>query len=380
MYDDALHREVNVKILLLCVKTQVVIGFRKTLIESMQKLGHDVAVITFDREHEELIKSRGIEFHCLEDSNRSLNPFKILSLKKRYAKKIREIAPDIVFTFMLKPNTFGVLGAKKAGVEEIYSMVEGAGDVFIYNSLKWRVIRKFVCYMFRKSLCYAKKVFFLNTDDRDEFISYRLVKKEQCDIVPGIGVDLDRFAKKPLVQKDCFLMVSRMLKTKGVLEYCEAAKKVKSSYPNAKFRYLGGEGTVKLSDIQSYIDEGIIDYKGTTLDVVPYYEEATVAVLPSYREGLGLVNAEASAVGRPVITCDTIGTRCTVVDGYNGFLVPVGDSNALAEKMIYFLEHPDEIVTMGENGRRFAEEHFDKDKINQKICSVLRFEREKETV
>ena len=114
--------------------------------------------------------------------------------------------------------------------------------------------------------------------------------------------------------------------------------------------------------------------------MVPYYEEATVAVLPSYREGLGLVNAEASAVGRPVITCDTIGTRCTVVDGYNGFLVPVGDSNALAEKMIYFLEHPDEIVTMGENGRRFAEEHFDKDKINQKICSVLRLEREKETV
>ena len=359
------------KILLLCVTTQVVIGFRKSLIESMQKLGHDVAVITFDREHEELIRSRGIDFYCLKDSNRSLSPLKILTLKDRYAKLIREIAPDIVFSFMLKPNIFGVLGAKKAGVSKIYSMVEGAGDVFIYNTLKWRLIRRVVCCFLRQSLRNAKKVFFLNADDRDEFISYRLVKLEQCDIVPGIGVDLARFAQKPLQSNDSFLMVSRMLKTKGVIEYCEAAKKVKALYPNATFRYVGPEGTLKLSDIQSYIDDGVIEYMGMASDTVPHYEKAAVAVLPSYREGLGLVNAEAAAVSRPVITCDTVGTRCTVVNGYNGFLIPVADSDAIAEKMIYFLENPDEIVKMGENGRKFAEENFDQTKINQKICSIL---------
>jgi len=369
-----------VKILLLCVTTNVVIGFRKTLIESMQKLGHEVSVITFDRKHEDMIKSRGIDFHCLEDSNRGLNPFKALTLRKRYAKLIREISPDIVFTFMLKPNIFGVLGAKDAGVREIYSMMEGAGDVFIYDTLKWRMIRRVVCLLLRKSFRYAKRVFFLNSDDRDEFIGYKLVKKEQCDIIPGIGVDLDRFAPKPLESYNSFLMVSRMLKTKGVMEYCEAAKKVKALYPDAKFRYVGPEGTLTVADIQSYIDDGVIEYMGATLDTVPYYEETTVAVLPSYREGLGLVNAEASAVTRPVITCDAIGTRCTVVDGYNGFFVPVGDSNAIAEKMIYFLEHPEVIEPMGQNGRKFVEEHFDQKKINQKICRILGLDNVKETV
>ena len=368
------------KVLLLCVTTNVVIGFRKKLIESMQEMGHEVSVITFDREHEDLIKSRGIHFYCLEDSNRGLNPLKVLTLKDRYAKLIREIAPDIVFTFMLKPNIFGVLGAKKAGVSEIYSMMEGAGDVFIYNSLKWRAIRRVVCFLLRRSFRHAKTVFFLNSDDRDEFIRYKLVKKEQCDIVPGIGVDLDRFAPKPLNNYNSFLMVSRMLKTKGVLEYCEAAKKVKAKYPEARFRYAGAVGTVTLADIQPYIDEGVIEYLGVTLDIVPYYEQTAVAVLPSYREGLGLVNAEASAVTRPVITCNAIGTRCTVVDGYNGFFVPVGDADAIAEKMIYFLEHPDEIERMGKNGRVFAEEHFDQKKINQKLCHILGLDKTKETV
>jgi len=369
-----------VKVLLVCVTTNVVIGFRKKLIESIQELGHEVSVITFDRKYEELIKSRGIDFHCLEDSNRGLNPFKALTLRKRYAKLIREISPDIVFTFMLKPNIFGVLGAKDAGVCEIYSMMEGAGDVFIYHTLKWRMIRRVVCFLLRKSFRHAKKVFFLNREDRDEFIGYKLVKQEQCDIVPGIGVDLDHFAPKPLENTDSFLMVSRMLKTKGVLEYCEAAKKVKAHYPNAKFRYVGPEGTVTVADIQSYIDDGVIEYMGATLDTAPFYEQAAVFVLPSYREGLGLVNAEASAVCRPVITCDTIGTRCTVIDGYNGFFVPVADVDAIAEKMIYFLEHPDMIVTMGENGRKFAEDHFDQKKINQKICHILGLDHVKETI
>ena len=368
------------KILLLCVTTDVVIGFRKSLIESMQKLGHEVSVITFDRKHEDIIKSRGINFYCLEDSNRGLNPLKVLTLKNRYAKMISDIAPDIVFTFMLKPNIFGVLGAKKAGITNIYSMMEGVGDVFIYNTLKWRMIRRVVCYLLRKSFRYSKKVFFLNCDDRDEFISYKLVKEEQCDIIPGIGVDLDRFAPKALENTDSFLMVSRMLKTKGVLEYCEAAKKVKERYPNAKFRYVGPENTLKVADIQSYIDDGVIEYIGATLDTVPYYEQTAVSVLPSYREGLGLVNVEAAAVCRPVITCDTVGTKYTVIDNYNGFLIPVADSDALAEKMIYFLEHPDMIRTMGENGRKFAEDNFDQKKINQKICHVLGLDSVKETI
>ncbi len=359
------------KILLVCSKSSVVVGFRKKLIEKLQELGHQVCALAFDKEHEETIKSRNIEFHYFSDANRSLNPFKVLSLKSRYAKAIKDINPDLVFTFMLKPNIYGVQGAKEAGIKNIYSMVEGTGDVFINNSFKWKLIRKYVCDGYKKAFKHSKKVFFLNIDDKAEFVNRGLVKEDQCEIVHGIGIDLERFEYQPVENTRTFLMIARLLRTKGVFEYCEAAKTVKEKYPDATFNLLGGEGTVKAEDIKEYTEKGIVNYFGRTDDVRPYIKEASVHVLPSYREGLGLVNAEAGAVGRPSITCDTNGTRDTVKDGYNGFLVPVKNSQAVAEKMIYFLENPDKIVEMGKNARKYAEENFDHRVINEKICSII---------
>ena len=359
------------KILLLCGKSVTVIWFRKKLIQKLISLGHEVHVCAFDREKDEEIRSLGVKFHCMNDANRSLNPFKILSLKSRYAKIIKEISPDLVFTFMLKPNIYGVQGAKKAGVTNIYSMVEGAGDVFINNGLKWKLIRKYVCHGYKKAFKHSKKVFFLNNDDKTDFVNRGLVKSEQCEIVHGIGIDLDRFTQRPLKNKNSFLLVARLLRTKGVFEYCEAAKIVKEKYPEATFNLVGPEGTTTSQDLSEYIDTGIVNYLGPTDDVVPYFEDIAVNVLPSYREGLGLVNAEAGAIGRPSITCDTNGTRDTVVDGYNGFLVPVKNAEALAEKMIYFLENPDKIEEMGKNARKYVEEHFDQRKINEQICNII---------
>ncbi len=359
------------RILFICSKSSVVINFRKKLIERLQELGHQICALSFDNEHEETIKSRNIEFYYVKDANRSINIFKNMTLAKRYSKVIKEINPDLVFTFMLKPNIYGVLGAKKAGVKNIYSMVEGAGDVFINNSLKWKIIRKYVCHKYKKAFKNSKKVFFLNEDDKADFIKRGLVKSEQCEIVHGIGVDLEKFEYKPIKNYKTFLMIARLLKTKGVIEYCEAAKRVKEKYPEAVFNLLGSEGTLKQADIQEYIDCGAINYLGATTDVRPFIEECSVHVLPSYREGLGLVNAEAGAVGRAIITCDTNGTRDTVVDGYNGFLVRVKNADDIAEKMIHFLENPDDIVKMGQNARKFAEENFDYKEINDKICTII---------
>lgn len=359
------------KILLVCSKSSVVVGFRKKLIEKLQELGHQVAALAFDNEYEETIKERNIEFYYFNDANRSLNPFKVLSLKSRYANAIKKINPDLVFTFMLKPNVYGVQGAKKAGFDNIYSMVEGTGDVFINNGIKWKLIRKVVCMGYKKAFKNSKKVFFLNNDDRAEFVNRKLVKEEQCEIVHGIGIDLERFEYKPVENSTTFLMIARLLKTKGVYEYCEAAKIVKEKYPDAVFNLLGPEGTIKAEDIKEYTESGIVNYLGETNDVRPFIKEASVHVLPSYREGLGLVNAEAGAMGRPIITCDTNGTRDTVVDGYNGFLVPVKDSKSIAEKMIYFLEHPETVDQMGKNAREHSERMFDYRVINKKICMVI---------
>lgn len=359
------------KILIITPTSQQVVSFRAHLIKKLQETGFTVAVLTFDDLYKEEALGRNIEFYSISDKNRSVNPFKILSLKNKYCKAIKNISPDIVFTFMLKPNIFGTRAAKKAGVKRIYSMVEGAGDVFINNGFKWRIIRFVVCKMYRKSFRNAGKVFFLNRDDRKEFIERKLVRSEQCEVIPGIGVDTQYFAQKPIKNRNTFLMVARMLKTKGVYEYCKCARIVKQKYPDAVFHYLGAEGTIRLSDIQEYIDDGSISYLGTTKDVRPFYEACSVYVLPSYREGMPMSIMEAEATGRAIIATDVNGCRDTVRNGYNGFLVPRGDERQLAEKAIWCIEHPDEIEQMGKNARAFAEENFEQKKINEKITEIL---------
>lgn len=359
------------KILLLCCTSNGVLTFRKGLIRALQEKGCSVDVCTFDDVYKSQILNLGVGFYCVEDQNRSLNPFKVLSLKNKYCKVIRAVNPDIVFTFMVKPNTFGVLAAKKAGVKNIFSMVEGAGDAFINNDLKWKAIRKGVCHLYKKAFKNSKKVFFLNNEDRAEFLKRKLVASDQCEVIHGIGVDLNHFAYQPIKNHRTFLMVARMLKTKGVFEYCECARLVKKQYPDAVFNYLGAEGTVKITDIQEYIDDGSINYLGTTDDLRPYYEDCTAFILPSYREGMPMSIMEAESVGRAIIATDVNGCRDTVVDGKNGFLVSRGDYKSMAEKVIWCLEHPEETELFGKNARKFAEDNFNSRTITAKVIEVV---------
>ena len=360
------------RVLLICVSSQNVMTFRVGLIRALQAEGCTVAVVAFDEDYRAEIEGLGVTFHCVFDSNRSLNPFKMIELQKKYRNIIQEFQPHTVFTFMLKPNTFGVFAARQAGVENIYCMVEGAGDAFIQDSFKWKIIRFVVCLLYKDAFRSAKKVFFLNDDDKAEFLSRELVKPVQCELVHGVGVDVEKFAFKPMTADRNFLMVARMHESKGIMEYCQAARLVKQKYPDAKFRYIGAEGSVTVQDIQPYIDDGSVEYLGTTKDVRPFYEDCTANVLPSWREGFGLVNAEAAAVGRPSVTCDTIGTKDTVADKFNGLLTEVKNPEMLAEKIIYLIEHHDETVRMGENARKMAEELFNHVKINEKIITVLK--------
>ena len=359
------------KIALVVTRSEMVIPFRKNLINALKAKGHEVVVIAFDDVCAEDISALGVTFYSVQLNNRGLNPFANLRYKKQLKAIFKKENPEIVFTFQLKPNLFATQAARAVGIKNIFSMVEGAGDVFINNSFKWKAIRFVVCRLYRKAFKYAKTVFFLNNDDKAEFIQRKLVRVEQCEVVHGIGVDLEHFSFTPIKNYRTFLMVARMLKTKGIFEYCECARIVKQKYPDAVFNYLGAEGTVTLADIQEYIDDGSICYLGTTKDVKPYYENCAINVLPSYREGLGLVNAEAGAMGRASITCDTIGTRDTVKDEYNGYLIPIGDVKILVDKIIYFIENPEQAEEMGKNARQFSEEYFDSVKINQRIISIL---------
>ena len=360
------------KILLICNTSTNVITFRIPLIRALKAKGLKVSVIAFDDKRKEEIETEGVEFYCVCGSNTSLNPIKTFGLKVEYRKIIEKIKPDIVFTFMLKPNVFGVLAAKKSGVKNIYSMVEGAGDAFSNNSLKWKIIRFVICKLYKKSFKECKRVFFLNNDDKAEFVKRKLVKENQCEIVHGIGVDLEKFAYKPIKNYKSILMVARLVKTKGVFEYCKCARIVKRKYPEAEFNYLGAEHSLRVSDIQEYINDGSINYLGEVADVRPYLENALLLLLlSSYREGMPMSIMEAEAVGRAVITTDGVGCRDTVENGYNGFLVPVGNYEQMAEKVMWCIEHSAEVEQMGKNARTFAEEHFNQAKINEQIIGGI---------
>lgn len=360
------------KLIIINPATDSAINFRIPLIREFIGNGWEVVLISGNEERKEVLERENVKFYCVEQKNRGLNPFSMLRYKRKLTEIIRAEKPDAVFTFQVKPNVFGVPAAKKAGVKNICAMVEGLGDVFINDSFKWKMIRRFVCVLYKRAFRWARKVFFLNSDDKAEFLKRKLVKEEQCEIIPGVGVDLEKFTYKPIRNRNTFLMVARMLKTKGVLEYCRAARIVKKTHPEAVFNYLGAEGTLKVADIQEYIDDGSINYLGVTEDVRPYLENSLLLLLlSSYREGLPMSIMEAEATGRAVITSNNVGCKDTVIDGYNGFLCEKGDVQKMAEKAIWCLEHPEEAEQMGKNARTFAEEHFNAKKINEKIFHLV---------
>lgn len=205
----------------------------------------------------------------------------------------------------------------------------------------------------------------------------KYLKKEKCELVDGSGVNMDRFKRNPLPEGNTFLMVSRILKQKGVREYFEAAKIVKEKYPDAKFLYVGAEDKTQLAlnldEVRSeFLDSGIIEYCGESNDVPSYIAKSTCFVLPSYyREGVPRTLLEALAMGRPILTTDTVGCRETVKEGVNGFFVPIKDSKTLAEKMIYMIEHREELEKMSDASYNYCKERFDVNIINKRMLEIM---------
>ena len=357
-------------ILLICANSQSVINFRSSLITNLINRGCIVSVLAFDDIYRSEIELLGCQFFVVDDNNRSINPFKILTLKNKYVKFIKNIKPDVILTFMLKPNVFGTLAAKKCKVKNVFCMVEGAGDAFTYRNFKWKIIKKVICFLYKRAFNVAKKVFFLNNDDLNEFINLKLVKKEQTIKINGIGVDLEKFKYHPLVNYNNFLMVSRLKKAKGVFEYCDLARKIKNKHKEANFNLLGAEGDIKVVDIQEYIDDGSINYLGFTKNVLPNLIDTTCLVLLSHREGLPMSIMEALSVGRIIITSNSIGCKESIIDGEHGFIVTL-EENEVFERVEWILSYKEELNKLSYKCRKFAEEVYDQKKINEIIVKEV---------
>lgn len=356
-------------------------NFRGTLISALVAQGIEVFAVApdYDESTRKSVRAFGaIPIDC-SFSRTGVNPirdfFDMLSL----ALLLNRIRPDVTLGYFIKPVIFGTLAAWLAGVPRRVAMIEGLGYVFTDSSnhqpLVRKVLRILVSLLYRFALSRAHKVVFLNSDDINEFVSSGLIKKNKTFKLGGIGVDLaDWPLTKPFNQPITFLLVARLLREKGILEYAQAARLVKDQHPEVRFVLLGGldpnPGGLVQGEVQAWVANGLLEWPGHEA-VKPWLAQTSVFVLPSYREGVPRSTQEAMAMGRAVITTDAPGCRETVDEGVNGFLVPVRNVPALAKAMLRFVEAPALIETMGLESRRLAEERFDVSKINARLMKIL---------
>lgn len=363
------------KVLIIAGYTPSLINFRGDLITEMVKSGHEVIAMGPEVGYEDELNRLGAKFIQLPLKRASSNPFEDILLINRIRRILKREQPDIVLGYTIKPVIYGSIAAKIAGIKNIFSMVTGLGYVFLATGLKGTIIRKISKTLYKVAFRCCDKVFFQNPDDMNEFINNKLIQQQQCVLVHGSGVNLKKFRPTPLPKKPVFLMICRILKDKGVREYLEAAKRVKQDYPEACFQLLGpfdkNPNSLNYKDIEPYILDGSIEYLGETKDVRSFIGKCSIYVLPSYREGTPRTVLEAMAMSRPIITTDAPGCRETVIDGKNGFLIPVRDVKTLSEKMSWFIENQDKVDTMAKNSLDMCQTKYDVDKVNNLILKVL---------
>lgn len=377
----------NKKIIIIGTTASNLYGFRKDFILSCLEQNYHVYTFVSEYTNEWLakIKSLGATPITYELSRGGLNPFADLQSTYQLMHKIKKIQPDIVFPYSTKPVIYATLAAYKARVPYICGMIEGLGSPFTVHkqgqSFKTKFIRFIQITLYRLAFPYLDKIIFLNHDDPKDLVDHYNIshKTNAIEVLGPIGLNLQEYAYTKWDEQEhiSFIFVARLLAEKGIFEYLEAAKIVKNQYPQVSFKIIGGLDAenptgLKQAELDHLIETGVIEYAGFVTDVDQRIRNSAVFVLPSYyREGVPRSTQEAMAIGRPVITTNVPGCNETVVEGVTGFLIPKWDVDALVEKMIHFIKHPEQVNVMGYQGFLYAKKNFNADLINHKLLQII---------
>ncbi len=336
-------------------------NFRSKLIEAFEAAGYQVRIAAPPGTAE-----NGKPHFPMTLQSDGLNPFADARLFLSYLRLFLRERPAAYVSFTAKPNIYGALAAGLLNIPA-YPNVSGLGTAFIRGGLLQRLLSILYRHAFRR----APRVFFQNPEDCVLFRQRRLVRDDQAVIVPGSGVDLERFRPQPQAVDGppVFLFVGRLLGDKGVREFVEAARLLKAAGHQCRFQLLGFAGAANRSaiaeaEIAAWAAEGTVEHLGATADVRPHLARASAVVLPSYREGLPRSLLEAAASARPLIATDVAGNREVIVDGVNGLLCEARSSQSLAAACEKFLRlGPEEQGRMGAASRRMVEERFSEEKV-----------------
>lgn len=346
------------KILFLVNHDVVIYNFRLELVERLLADGHEVVISSPYGERIEDLKALGCEYREIHIARHGMNPVKELSLISAYKKLLDQVKPDMVFAYTIKPNIYGAIACRSKKVPCVAN-ITGLGTAVENGGMAQKITVLLYKYAFTK----IQKVFFQNTENMQFFVD-RKIAKGKHDLLPGSGVNLQRFVplEYPGEDKIEFAFISRIMKEKGIDQYLETAEYIKSKYPNTVFHVCGFCEQAYEDKLKELNGRGIIVYHGMVRDIKTVLKNIHCTIHPTYYpEGISNVLLESSACARPIITTNRSGCREVIDDGVNGFIVNQKDSADLIKKVEAFLALPyEERKQMGLAGRAKVEREFDR--------------------
>ncbi|RUO46619.1 glycosyltransferase family 1 protein [Pseudidiomarina aquimaris] len=371
------------RIVLVASLAESLTNFRGELIQSFIDVGIEVHVaapsLSPGASVRQTLEKKGVVCHNIAMQRNGLNPLCDIRTCYQLYRLVKLHKIDIFFGYTAKPVIWGVVASYYAGVSSRVALITGLGYAFTGKARGLRgVIQKIAKSLYKYSLRKASLVFFQNPDDLEEFTTNGLLPRDiRTKVVNGSGVDTGNFAKAPLPSKATinYLLIARLLGDKGIREYVAAAREISNRYPETQFHLVGGLDTnpngISEGEVKSWLQQGIVQWRGAVSDVRPFISDSHVYVLPSYREGTPRSVLEAMSMGRAIITTDAPGCRETVVDGDNGFLVDVQSVEQLITAMERFIQQPELIDSMGQRSREIACEKYDVHRVNDEMLKAM---------
>lgn len=355
------------------------LSHRLPLALAAQRAGYDVHVATMAGDSVSRIAAHGLTHHVVPMTRSGKQPLQELRTIWSLWRLFRRLRPALVHLVTIKPVLYGGIAARMAGVPAMVSAISGLGFVFVAQGGKAALVRRVVTWLYRWALGHRNsRVVFQNGNDRDTLRGLGVVRDEQIVMIRGSGVDLAAYPAAPEPGAPVTaLMVARLLRDKGVLEFVAAARILRQSGAGVRMRLAGGidpgnPASVTQADVDAWHREGCIEALGERRDIADLYAAAHIAVLPSYREGLPRSLIEAAACGRAVVTTDVPGCRDAIEPGETGLLVPPRDAQALADAIARLAGDADLRQRLGRAGRRLAENEFDIEDVCRRHLDIYR--------
>ena len=349
-------------------------NFRLGLIKALFNEGHEIVAIAPKDEYTDRLIELGCKYEEVKLDSRGANPIKDFGLTIELFNIYRRIKPDVILHYTIKPNIYGTFAASLLGIP-VVNNVCGLGTAFLNKN----IVSRIAIAMYRLSFRFPKLVFFQNKDDQKFFMDSKLISNTKSDILPGSGIDINHF--KPLKRtrngRFTFLLISRLIHDKGILEYIEAIKVLKSKGVDADFQILGQidekhSRGIPEKLVNEWVDQGVVDYLGTTDDVRPYINNSDCIVLPSYREGTPRSLIEAASSARPIVATDVAGCNNIVTNDLNGLLCKPANVDDLASKMEDMLNTDNnKLDQMGKESRNIAVTRFDENFVIDKYLAAI---------